>query len=60
MSEQFDYQSVCHCSKTGEWREVYEQRFDYQSVCHCSKTGCAHVASDVFDYQSVCHCSKTA
>ena len=34
----FDYQSVCHCSKTGVCRTSSGAPFDYQSVCHCSKT----------------------
>ena len=35
---EFDYQSVCHCSKTLEFSFRQLPRFDYQSVCHCSKT----------------------
>ena len=56
----FDYQSVCHCSKTTTRCRGTPPWFDYQSVCHCSKTGrrCDHRAC-WFDYQSVCHCSKT-
>ena len=34
----FDYQSVCHCSKTVDKRNHHIDLFDYQSVCHCSKT----------------------
>ena len=34
----FDYQSVCHCSKTLPLSLLQVGRFDYQSVCHCSKT----------------------
>ena len=37
-SLQFDYQSVCHCSKTMNVCTVFICKFDYQSVCHCSKT----------------------
>ena len=60
MSEQFDYQSVCHCSKTG-CAHVASDVFDYQSVCHCSKTyNDGYRIENMFDYQSVCHCSKTA
>ena len=34
----FDYQSVCHCSKTVRPGIPNVPVFDYQSVCHCSKT----------------------
>ena len=34
----FDYQSVRHCSKTGEAIQPQRLSFDYQSVRHCSKT----------------------
>ena len=34
----FDYQSVCHCSKTAMIQQDKIEAFDYQSVCHCSKT----------------------
>ena len=40
---QFDYQSVCHCSKTQVGGGGVLGGFDYQSVCHCSKTGQALV-----------------
>ena len=56
----FDYQSVCHCSKTKHRQRQLLSQFDYQSVCHCSKTlTCAALTCASFDYQSVCHCSKT-
>ena len=59
-SKRFDYQSVCHCSKTEKNAEALYNRFDYQSVCHCSKTlGRSQCLGRWFDYQSVCHCSKT-
>ena len=57
----FDYQSVCHCSKTASPLRCSQPSFDYQSVCHCSKTGePAECSPRRFDYQSVCHCSKTS
>ena len=34
----FDYQSECHCSKTGSPGSRRTWPFDYQSECHCSKT----------------------
>ncbi len=37
-SGKFDYQSVCHCSKTEDQGKASHDLFDYQSVCHCSKT----------------------
>ena len=57
---QFDYQSECHCSKTGFAHLLEVFLFDYQSECHCSKTlGCRAWSWSRFDYQSECHCSKT-
>ena len=57
---QFDYQSVCHCSKTPCLSRMLVMEFDYQSVCHCSKTAVGRDDAVLrFDYQSVCHCSKT-
>ena len=38
-AQEFDYQSVCHCSKTDNLSTAAKESFDYQSVCHCSKTG---------------------
>ena len=56
----FDYQSECHCSKTGLWLLTILEVFDYQSECHCSKTHhCPDKHTRAFDYQSECHCSKT-
>ena len=56
----FDYQSVCHYSKTMAQRTSTVRSFDYQSVCHYSKTVIADFQQFYgFDYQSVCHYSKT-
>ena len=56
----FDYQSVCHYSKTTFAMKTQAVKFDYQSVCHYSKTAGNYRDIHVpFDYQSVCHYSKT-
>ena len=58
--QRFEYQSECHCSKTGATTTSGGRRFEYQSECHCSKTQrLAHLGLDAFEYQSECHCSKT-
>ena len=54
-SKLFDYQSVCHCSKTLDVCADKNLGFDYQSVCHCSKTapGCSSGASSLTTSQFV-------
>ena len=38
QSQEFDYQSDRHCSKTCQWPCRRWRPFDYQSDRHCSKT----------------------